>query len=469
MISNESLRSTTSRLNWESLHGKALEGGYEIGEITEADDETAAFRVRVLGDSGCRATVRFYSAPSSLAEEQLALWSRAKELRHPNLSRPLDCGLYSLDGNDLMYLVNRVPDETLDRIILDRTLEPGEAKEVLQALKPALHQMHVHGLVHGCVAPEHIFAFGDTIQLSTVTVRPINAFPPLPLYVPRYIAPESNENNTTGAADVWCLGATIFEALKRQQYTPELFEQTKVLPEQIRVFVEHSLDPSPANRPRLDAPTPLPKVPAVSRSAMPTAPPPRTGESRSERPKVQTKPLALGGVRRPTVQTVDRRGRMSPHFRRAWIYAAIGLAIIGLIIWAARPRHHQQIAAQTAAPVTAPVASWPTRTVGDARTSNAPATPNTAAPAPIANPANPPIWHVILYTFARQNDAQNRAETLNQRYPGLNIQVFSPPTRNRVYLVTAGGAMTRDEAAQVRVRALHSGLPRDTYIQNFKQ
>jgi hypothetical protein len=75
----------------------------------------------------------------------------------------------------------------------------------------------------------------------------------------------------------------------------------------------------------------------------------------------------------------------------------------------------------------------------------------------------------VLYTFSREDDAQNRAQAINQQHPGLNTQVFSPSGRTRLYLVVAGGRMTREQAARLRQDALRQGMPRDAYIQNYKQ
>jgi hypothetical protein len=78
------------------------------------------------------------------------------------------------------------------------------------------------------------------------------------------------------------------------------------------------------------------------------------------------------------------------------------------------------------------------------------------------------IWRVILYTYAREADAQNKAEALNQKHDGLGAEVFSPSRNGGPYLVVAGGKMTRDEAVQTRRTVLRmGGMPHDTYIENF--
>ena len=99
------------------------------------------------------------------------------------------------------------------------------------------------------------------------------------------------------------------------------------------------------------------------------------------------------------------------------------------------------------------------------------------APSPVAAPpvasksfgtsSHGDVWHVILYTYARREDAQRMAQTLNKRHPDLRAEVFSREEGQGPYLVTAGSGMTRPEANEARRNAVGAGLPRDSYIQNF--
>ena len=78
------------------------------------------------------------------------------------------------------------------------------------------------------------------------------------------------------------------------------------------------------------------------------------------------------------------------------------------------------------------------------------------------------MWRVVVFTYNHQGDAEKKAQSVNQKHPNLNASVFSP-AGNGPYLVTLGGAMTREEAQQLRRKALREGMPRDSYIQNYKQ
>ncbi|HEX4164449.1 MAG TPA: protein kinase [Bryobacteraceae bacterium] len=189
--------------------------------------------------------------------------------------------------------------------------------------------------------------------------------------------------------------------------------------------------------------------------------------------------------------------------RRGWIYAVAGFAAIFLLLWSFRshPRRTTPIASTsagssaTAPPTSGPSATanpkssgqtaWPTKTLTpDAKTApgavDSRATTSTAKPVPGANAAanannanaNGPtrnVWRVILYTYNRQQDANTKAQDLGAKRPDLHPQAFAPNGNGGPFLVVAGGQMNRQEAARLRLRALHEGMPHDSYIQNYSK
>jgi hypothetical protein len=78
------------------------------------------------------------------------------------------------------------------------------------------------------------------------------------------------------------------------------------------------------------------------------------------------------------------------------------------------------------------------------------------------------FWRVIVYTFAQRRDAEQRAASINGRFPEFEAEVFQP-NDSSPYLVSIGGRMSRQEAAQLRATARASGLPRDAYMQNYSR
>jgi len=450
MLSTES----TMNLDWTSLQGTTLEGGYQVGELLESDGHLATFRVRILGDFARKAFAKFYPARANIADEQISLWERERALQHPNLCAPIGSGRVLVDGAEAIFVVLARADERLDRVIKERPLATDEAQEVFDVLVSALTYLHGQGLVHGCLAPEQVFAFGNSIKISTMCARAADNLPPIDLAPAKYLAPESTSVNLSPASDVWCLGATIFEAFTQRQYAAENRNDVAGLPQPFAAIVDRCLAPDPAARPALsDLKTELLKTSAPLPA--PTAAPP-----------APTRPVPAERYE----QLIRRRSNseQESHFpiRRAWIYAALGVIALALLIWAALPRHAGKAVLGAAAPPDK--TAWPTRTLGETAASepprNAPV-PAPTRPQPSSNTAN---WRVILYTFAHEKDAQQKAKALNGRHPNLNATVFTP-SNGKFYLVASGGPMTREEAAKARQRAIRMGMPSDSYIQNYKQ
>ena len=84
--------------------------------------------------------------------------------------------------------------------------------------------------------------------MTTVGVRRINSLPPVNVPPGKYLAPESVEQNTTAAADVWCLGATLLETLTRVAYASEMDLGGMQLSAGFRRVIESCLEADPQTR-----------------------------------------------------------------------------------------------------------------------------------------------------------------------------------------------------------------------------
>lgn len=241
---------TTSTPNWTALQGKILDGGYEIAECLLTSSGSASFRIRVLGDRSTHAVVNVFT-PDAAPLEQYLLWQEALELRHPNLSTPISVGRLDWEGASYPYVVLYKADENLAGVIQERALTPAESREVLRSIGAGLEYLHANGLVHSAVSPEHVLALGDAIRLSSTTIRRINT--PVEDGEPEtaYKAPESGTENLTVAADIWCVGATLFEVLTQKKCGEDCREQAKSLPDPFDWIVERCLEPEPHERPTL--------------------------------------------------------------------------------------------------------------------------------------------------------------------------------------------------------------------------
>jgi hypothetical protein len=96
------------------------------------------------------------------------------------------------------------------------------------------------------------------------------------------------------------------------------------------------------------------------------------------------------------------------------------------------------------------------------------AVPMVASPAPITAQQKPTLndWHVVAFTYNKQDQAAAKARALEQRYASLHPAVFTP-TGHAPYLVTLGGPLTRNAAVSLKNKLHGAGLPRDLYAQNY--
>lgn len=521
---------TTATPNWTALQGKVLEGGYEISECLLANPASASFKVRVLGDRYMQAVVNVFTNEAAPLE-QYALWQEAIELRHPNISAPITVGRLEWEGAAYPYVVLYKADENLAGVLAIRALGTDETRELLRSVGAGLEYLHANGFVHSVLGPERILAMGDSIQLSSTSIRRINT----PLEGESeagYRAPESMGENLTVAADVWCLGATLYEALTQKKCGEDCREQARSLPVPFDWIVERCLEPEPHERPTLSEvfailsgelkrpepkPEPAPVAlaatagvsPAIAPAQAPTvvpsangpgaapttakpANPPFTHRTQTLRPVESPRPKLAPSLkpvytenrpRRP--QFVDEKPQESAR-TKFLSYALLAIVLAGGLLWLARPKPekprptvnpaaHTPSATPTPGSETRTVQPRPTTPSADSRAAAAPAAvapaaidPTAARSAAAASSGRPDIWRVVVFTFARKVDAEKRAQALGQEHPGFNPEVFSR-NDSGPYMVVLGGPMTHDEAMRLRQKARSSGFPRDSYAQNFNR
>jgi len=245
-VALETANPAAASIDWASLSGGMLDGGCELKEVLEAREGAARFRVRILGSGGRQGTGYFLQLPAKEAEDQLDIWHTLREIQHPNLNRPLAVGRQPVGGADSIYMVLAEADEKLSAVVPERPLEWEEAAEVLQSLEKALAHLHACGLIHGSVSPETVQAVGYTIQLDTESVRRLGSKPRIEWAKAQYLAPESKGANSTKAADVWCLGATLFEILTQERCGTPGAELEKGLP--LGGVIARCLEKNPATR-----------------------------------------------------------------------------------------------------------------------------------------------------------------------------------------------------------------------------
>jgi serine/threonine protein kinase len=230
---------TTAIVNWSALPGTILEGGYEVADRLSGSESSAVYRLRILGDRFTEATVSVF-APSGVSAEQFALWGEASNLPSPSLARPLGVGEKVIDGLPLRYVMLRQQDETLADVLLERPLAADEVREVLRNAVDALGILHSRGYVHSCLSPRTVLAIGDSIVLATRSIRRINSSLPEAAEA-EFLAPESSRENLTPEADIWCLGATVYQALTQKAYLSEQEADFASLPSPFHVITQRCL------------------------------------------------------------------------------------------------------------------------------------------------------------------------------------------------------------------------------------
>jgi len=158
----------------------------------------------------------------------------------------------------------------------------------------------------------------------------------------------------------------------------------------------------------------------------------------------------------------DRMTSWRRHGSAPWVIGAALLivlatvfALYGLLHRTGKPEAAKQTASQPA-PAKSVTQSRPVATPPPVSTHGT----NTVT---VATPG----WRVVAYTYNREAQAEQKAQTLRQQYPQLSPGVFAPHGRSP-YLVTLGSVMSRADAMALREKAVRAGLPRDTYAQNYR-
>ena len=451
--------------NWGALQETSI-GQFHLQDFLGADATSAVFRAEMAGEDGTSAVVKFYSVEQdSIAENQTEIWEEAKKLHHPNLIGLLGAGRVTLGDHKLIYVAVEPADESLSSALAVRRLEPPEAAEILTSTKSALQYLHSHGFIHSCLSPEQIFAVGDAIKLSTEGLRKPGPAQRLLASNPKYVAPESDEANTSRAADIWCLGATLVEALTGQKVTSGDWS-AQAVPQELRGVVQRCLNSDPNLRSSLSQIDQEPVPP--EQPAKPVVPAP---EPTSLPHLVRLEP--------PKTLYPRKAERTGLPF---WAYAVASVVLIAALVWLFHPSSPSP---KTAAPQKAipaaqqrtiepsgePIPAPPAKPVEKPPPTHGPAAgkpqASTSHASGTAAVETGDVWRVIVYTYDQEGAAKERAAEINRKYPQLKAEMFSPGGKSP-FLVTVGGPITsRAEARRLRQDAVRSGMPRDSYTQNF--
>ena len=239
-------------VDWKQREGQLVNGEFPLRRFLGGSEHNAVFLVDKSAGGQTQTAIRFMDASSEDARDQLERWRAASKLIHPNLLRILKTGHCEIDGRAFLYAWLEYSDEDLSQILPARALTIAETQQVLEALLSALSYLHRQGLVHGSLKPSNIFAVGETVKISSDSVRPSSKPSVLNEASRTYDAPESAQA-VVPPSDVWSLGMTLVESMTQHLPVPDPGQQgppalPKGIPQPYNEIIENCLQLDPAER-----------------------------------------------------------------------------------------------------------------------------------------------------------------------------------------------------------------------------
>jgi eukaryotic-like serine/threonine-protein kinase len=453
---------------WNEYEGRTIEGTYTLGKLLRSEGRNGFFATS--DTTGNAAVIRLTEAHYD-EDELLKRWGQVADMHQANLIGIERFGQTDFDGVAITYALMEADDANLDDVLRERPLTLAETMQVARAVHGALSALHASGLIHEHIEPANVLAVGEAVKLRSDCVRECIA--------------DIEFNTPEGCAelrrkDVHNFGMLLLECLTlEKRYNPGLN-----LPDIFRRMIPRMLDgtwsleqvgqlvnpPAPARKPSTAAasPTQAATTKQQSESAKST-------NGSSAQPKQTTLPLDMpraGGGSAKDPALPNRRGvpDQSSRFNlRPWILGGVAAVVVCVIvIWHFVSPKPGQPAQASATVQSAPAVSAPAP-----QTESQPALQPVTAPAAGATNSAPalmphtPGWYVIAWTYNHQSQAQTKANSINARNRGFHAEVFSPHG-GVPYLVSLGGPMSESDAKALQQRARRSGLPRDTYIRNYR-
>ena len=409
---------------WDELEGVSLAGEYAL-EKWLGSDGSGAFFLTAIGPERRQAVIKLADDDAS-GEQQLAWWQKTARLAHPNLLALLDCGRTETANGQYLYAVFDYPDDNVASALQRGPLSETEARDVLSAVVDGLRYIHSVGMVHGAIDAQHIVAVGDRIQLSSDTLREC-------IYADRR------------ADDLRALGALIHELLTTRAMEDGAVVELSGIGEPLRTIVRDVSTPEGGRRWTLDeiANALHPQSPAaVTVGIAPLA---------STAPREPESPVAIAPVAPPAVP------RREPKMALPLLIPAVAAVAVAIVL-AVVHRSPESQAKEVVPPPQTQVTQAAQRVI-----------PPEPKPTPTGPPSLPQgAWRVIAYTFSGYQDAARKARSINEKWPAMAAEVFTPKGQSRgPFLVAIGGRRTRSDATALQRKARSQGLPRDTYIQNY--
>jgi TonB family protein len=239
--------------DWHVWDGRIVNGKYRLRQFLA---DQAGIAVYLTDVNGSTAVIKLLAADATQASAQVASWKLAAQLSHPNLVRVFETGLWHADDeHDLQFAVMENCEESLDAVLRQRPLTPGEVRQMLTPALDALKYLQQHSVVHGQLNPANILASGDQLKLSTDHLRRCTETDRA-LFSGPYDAPERAAGTISLSSDIWSLGMTLHETLTRRLPTLNKdggLEISEKIPSPFDEVVKQCLTPERQSRPSIAA------------------------------------------------------------------------------------------------------------------------------------------------------------------------------------------------------------------------
>ena len=474
---------------WTEYEGTTIDGAFSLTRLLQPEGRSALFST---SDGKGEAKILRLIESHFDDDEILARWRGVAALNHPHLLKLEDFGKVTLDETALVYAVLESSETNLGDVLKGQRLTVADTQQLAESMASALEALHSHGFVHEHVEPASILAVGEVVKLRSDCIRE---------------APEGEQGRALKRNDFRDLSVVLLQALT-QERTLEAAARSLPLPAPFDQIVRKGfagelgaaeiLAVLPASRP---ASKPAEASPAAKKKADPVATDsaelakavPVADAAAAKKPEIaETKPAGGAQIpidfsgykeKKPADPAAFPSTPSTPLTPSTLRRAAVAVVLL-LCVWLGwRILHHPARKNAGKAPaIAAPaVVSRPVDASDstEGRAVKLPATTvakpsavrrsaGSASPAAAATGDAARRWRVITYTYNREDQAQHKSETVAQKHPELNPAVFSP-TGHAPYLVTVGGALSREEAFALVAKVRLEGLPRDSYAQNYKE
>jgi serine/threonine-protein kinase len=221
--------------------GTTVAGRYRLLRMIGEGGMGAVFEAEAA-PSGARVAVKLikpaYAASPEVNARFLQEVRVATSIGHPNIVRVLDAGT---DAAGPYIVLELLVGETLCDVLERRTLGPREALGVMAATIAALGAAHAVGVVHRDIKPENIFLLGGADRCTGVKLLDFGISKILSMQsagggltragmavgTPDYMSPEqAGGGRVDGRADLWSVGAVLYEAIARAKpFEGESYQQ----------------------------------------------------------------------------------------------------------------------------------------------------------------------------------------------------------------------------------------------------